>query len=168
MVEALTEAGHRVSFDDVLTFSGAGAVGRSHVARALVAAGAAESVPDAFQRLIGRHRPFYVPKVSTTAEEVVARIRGLGGLPVIAHPGVTCVDELIPGLVDAGLAGIEAYHADHTPVQRESYAAMAAALGVLATGGSDFHGIAVHAADLGDVDIPEPAIAAFLAADPRL
>jgi predicted metal-dependent phosphoesterase TrpH len=69
--------------------------------------------------------------------------------------------------VDAGLNGIEAYHADHTAEQRERYAAMAAKFGVLATGGSDFHGIAVHAAELGDVDIPETAIAAFLAADPR-
>jgi predicted metal-dependent phosphoesterase TrpH len=167
MVEALTAAGHLVSLDDVLACSEGGAVGRSHIARALVASGAAESVPDAFQRLIGRHRPFYVPKVSSSPEEVVVHIRALGALPVLAHPGVTHVDHLIPALVDAGLAGIEAYHADHTPEQRERYAALAMSLGVLATGGSDFHGIAVHAAELGSVDIPAEAIDAFLAADPR-
>jgi len=167
MVEALSAAGHVVTLDDVLVFSGDGAVGRSHVARALVATGAAHSVPDAFQRLIGRHRPFYVPKVTTTAEEVVGRIRELGGLPVIAHPGVTAVDALIPTLVRAGLAGIEAYHADHTPEQRLRYAEMARDLGVLITGGSDYHGIAVHASELGDVDLPDADIEAFVSADPR-
>ena len=85
-----------------------------------------ESGRDAFARLIGRGRPFHVRKDSRSPEDVVATITAAGGLAVIAHPGVTGADALMPALVAAGLRGIEAYHADHTLEQREHYAAMAA------------------------------------------
>jgi len=167
MVARLTEAGYDVSLDDVLQLSEGGAVGRSHVARALVAAGHAENVADAFRRLIGRGRPFYVSKDVRSPEEAIECIREAGGLPVIAHPGVNGLDPLVAELAQSGLAGIEAYHADHSPQDRRRYAAMAARMGLLATGGSDFHGPVAPNPPLGSVDIPAEAIAAFLAADPR-
>ena len=167
MVESLAEAGYRVTLERVSALAGDGAVGRSHIARALVATGDAESVADAFERLVGRECPFYVPKVSRSPEVVVARMRELNAVPVLAHPGVTGVDHLIPQLVDAGLLGIEAYHADHTVDQREHYAELAVSLGVLATGGSDFHGTAARNPELGSVDIPTEAVEALLAAGRR-
>jgi len=163
MVAALSSAGYSVTLDDVLALSEGGAVGRSHVARALVGSGAAESVSDAFKRLIGRGRPFYVPKDSKSPETVVSAMRELGALPVIAHPGVTRCDDLIPGLVAAGLQGIEAYHADHTPQQQADYAALAENLGLLVTGGSDFHGAAAPNPALGSVDIPARYVKSLLA-----
>ncbi len=114
MVGALNAAGYRVTLDDVLALSEGGAVGRSHVARALVAAGHAESVADAFKRLIGRGRPFYVAKDVRSPQDAIRCIREAGGLAVVAHPGVSRLEHLIPELADAGLAGIEAYHADHS------------------------------------------------------
>jgi 3',5'-nucleoside bisphosphate phosphatase len=168
IVEALTAAGYLVTLDEVTALADGGAVGRSHIARALVASGDAESVSDAFQRLLGRQRPFYVPKASSAPEKVVARVRKLGAVPVLAHPGVTGVDGLIPGLVEAGLLGIEAYHADHTPKQREHYARLASSLGLLVTGGSDFHGHTAPNAGLGSVDVPSEAVEALLAAGRRL
>jgi predicted metal-dependent phosphoesterase TrpH len=164
MVAALSDAGYSVTIDDVLALSDGGAVGRSHVARALVGSGAAESVSDAFRRLIGRGMPFYVPKESKTPEEVVSMIRSLGGIPVLAHPGVTGIDAEIPLLVEAGLLGIEAYHADHTERQRQEYAELAATLGLLATGGTDFHGPYSPNPPIGSVYIPEAAVRALLAA----
>ncbi len=164
MVVALSDAGYVVSLSDVLTLSDGGAVGRSHVARALVGSGAAESVSDAFERLIGRGMPFYVPKASKSPETVISLIRSFGAIPVLAHPGVTGIDERIGDLVEAGLLGIEAYHADHTPKQRLEYAELAVRLGLLVTGGSDFHGAYAHNPDLGSVYVPEAAVRGLLSA----
>jgi predicted metal-dependent phosphoesterase TrpH len=167
MVEALSAAGYAVSLDDVLALSDGGAVGRSHVARALVGSGAAESVSDAFKRLIGRGMPFYVPKDSKSPETVISTMRELGAIPVLAHPGVTHADPIVPSLVKAGLLGIEAYHADHTPEQRVAYARLARDLGLLVTGGTDYHGTAAPNPALGSVDVPEDAVRALLAAGER-
>ena len=164
MVKALSAAGYTISLDEVLELSDGGAVGRSHVARALVGSGAAESVSDAFRRLIGRGRPFYVPKDSKSPEMVISVIRGLGAIPVLAHPGVTQADSMVPDLVDAGLLGLEAYHADHTPEQRLAYARVAAELGLLVTGGTDYHGASAPNPALGSIDVPEEAVRALLAA----
>ena len=167
MVTRLRAAGYRVSLDAVLAVAGGGAVGRSHVARALVDAGHAETVTQAFQRFIGRGKPFYVAKRSASPAQVVARIRDLGAVPVLAHPGVTGVDDLIESLVGDGLLGIEAYHADHTPEQAAAYASLAHQLELLVTGGSDFHGLHAPNPDIGSIDLPEEDLQAFLAADPR-
>jgi predicted metal-dependent phosphoesterase TrpH len=164
MVELLSQAGFAVSLDDVMSIAAGGSVGRSHVARALVRAGHADTVADAFNKLIGRGRPFYVPKRSASPAEVVAGLRDLGAIPVLAHPGVTRVDELIEELVAAGLLGIEAYHADHTPEQMAHYAALAERLGLLVTGGSDFHGHEAPNPDIGAVNLPWAAVEALLAA----
>jgi len=167
MVAALADAGYAVSLEDVLALSDGGSVGRSHVARALVGSGAAESVSDAFRRLIGRGMPFYVPKDSTSPETVISAMRDIGAIPVLAHPGVTGANRLIPALVDAGLLGLEAYHADHTTQQRKAYTRLAEELGLLVTGGTDYHGSAAPNPTLGSVDIPESAIRALLAAGAR-
>lgn len=164
MVAALRGAGFGVTLDDVLALSDGGAVGRSHVARALVRAGHADTVSEAFQRYIGRGKPFYVPKDSPSPADVVAQLVTLGAVPVLAHPGVTGADALIPDLVAAGLRGIEAYHADHSPQDRLRYAAIAESYGLLVTGGTDYHGPHAPNPDLGSVDVPEPAIRALLAA----
>lgn len=166
MVGALGDAGYDVTLHQVLEYSDGGAVGRSHVARALVAAGHAETVADAFRRFIGRDRPFYVAKDVRTPQEAIDCIRDAGGLAVVAHPGVHRLDGLLEPLAAAGLAGIEAYHADHTTVQRDHYARLAEEMHLLVTGGSDFHGSAAPNPPLGSVSIPATAIEAFLAADP--
>ncbi len=154
IVEALSDAGYAISLDDVLTLSDGGAVGRSHVARALVLHGHADDVADAFRRLLGRGRPFYVPKDVRTPSEVLAVILEAGGVAVLAHPGVTAVDDLIPGLVREGLAGLEAYHPEHDDTQRDRYLELAASLGLIVTGGTDYHGASAPNPDLGTLEIP--------------
>ncbi|PKQ17310.1 MAG: hypothetical protein CVT67_00420 [Actinobacteria bacterium HGW-Actinobacteria-7] len=168
MVSVLGAAGYPVPFEEVLAISAGGAVGRSHVARALVSAGHAETVTEAFERFIGRGRPFYVTKDVTSPAEAIARIRDAGGIAVVAHPGVSKVDDLLVGLVEVGLGGIEAYHADHSPEQRARYSELARSLGVLVSGGSDFHGPDAPNAGLGSVRIPDAAIDALLRAGAEL
>lgn len=163
MVAALSEAGYSVTIDDVLDIACGGSLGRSHVARALVQAGHASTVKEAFENLIGRGRPFYVPKRSAAPGEVVASVRRLGAIPVLAHPGVTGADPLIDEMVNAGLLGVEAFHADHTAEQVAHYAALAARYGLLITGGSDFHGPGAPNPDIGSGGVPEHCVAELLA-----
>ncbi len=168
MVDALESAGYDVTLDEVLALSDGGAVGRSHIARALVHKGHAETVADAFQRLIGRGRPFYVGKDVRSPQEVVEVIREAGGIPVLAHPAISRVDDLIEPLARHGLGGVEAYHADHSAAQRVELANVAARLGLLVTGGSDYHGPHAPNPDLGDVDLPSEAVESLLEAGERL
>jgi len=168
IVHELTAAGFPVNLDDVMALSAGGAVGRSHIARALVAAGHAESVSEAFRRLIGRSGAFYVPKDVRSPSDVIECIDDAGGFAVIAHPGASHADAIVEPLVGEGLRGLEAYHSDHTPVQRAHYARVASQLGLLATGGSDYHGPAAPNPDLGSIAIPDADIEAFLAAGAAL
>lgn len=164
MVSALAQAGVPIGIDGVQELAAGGVIGRSHIARALVAAGHAASVRDAFERLIGRGRPFYVPKTAHPPEDAVGIVRRAGGIAVIAHPGISRIDDLIPPLIEAGVQGIEAYHADHTPEQREHYAHLAALSGLLVTGGTDYHGPDAPNPPLGTIELPEGAVEALLAA----
>ncbi|MDP2182903.1 MAG: PHP domain-containing protein [Actinomycetota bacterium] len=166
IVGALYAAGYHLAIDEVLMLAEGGSVGRSHVARALVERGHAADVADAFERFIGRGRPFYVPKPVARPAHVVKTIRDAGGLAVLAHPGITGIDDAIDELVAAGLSGLEAYHAEHTQEQRDHYARLAAQRGLLVTGGSDYHGPKAPGAEIGSVAIPDEALEALLAAAP--
>jgi len=163
MVDALAAAGFDVTIADVLALADGGAVGRSHVARALVDRGHAATVADAFERLIGRGMPYYIPKDARTPEEAISVIREAGGVAVLAHPAISGVEDLVPALAEAGLGGVEAYHADHTRSQRDRLAACAAELGLLTTGGTDFHGPSAPNPNLGFIDLPSASIEALLA-----
>lgn len=140
MLTRLEAAGIRVPAECVLALAGGGPVGRPHLARALVEAGYASSVAEAFDRYLVPGAPGYVPRDPMTPAEAVRAILAAGGVPVLAHPGLTARDDLIPGLVAAGLAGIEAHHPAHDLKQRRRYAAVAGRLGLIVTGGSDAHG----------------------------
>lgn len=163
MVTALREAGYEITLEEVLELSSGGAVGRSHIARVLVDRGQAASVGEAFAELLGRGRPFYRPKPVATPVDVVRIIREAGGIAVLAHPGVTQVDEIIPELIASGLVGLEAYHGEHSPAQREFYGALAAGLGLIVTGGSDFHGPTSPGVGLGAVQMPDDVLTTLLA-----
>lgn len=162
MVGILSADGYTVSLDDVLTLSDGGAVGRSHIARALVDSGHADDVADAFNRLIGHGKDYYVAKSVKTPGEAMRIIREAGGVPVVAHPGVNRADAIIHEHASGLLGGIEALHADHTPEQKAHYLALAESLRLLVTGGTDFHGPHAHNPPLGSVDIPERHVIALL------
>ena len=136
----LAELGMPIDSDDVFVLVKEGSAGRPHVAQAMVDRGYVKSVREAFDRYLSLNGPANVPRKRLTPVEAVRIIRRARGVPVLAHPGLANRDELIPELVEAGLAGIEAFYPEHSAGQITAYRELAAKLGLVATGGSDFHG----------------------------
>jgi predicted metal-dependent phosphoesterase TrpH len=130
-------------------------IGRPALADALIAAGHAPGRDAAFARWLGRGRPAFVPRRGAGAATIVKIVHEAGGLASLAHPGLLAEDALIPSLAAAGLDALEVWHTDHAPADRARYFELAAGHGLARTGGSDYHGEAVHrAARLGGVDLP--------------
>jgi predicted metal-dependent phosphoesterase TrpH len=123
--------------------AGASALSRAHFARALVAAGAVADVAEAFDRYLSSGRPAYVPAPSVSVTDAVAIAGKAGGVAVLAHPGRLAPEERerVLGLaLEAGIDGIEVWHSQHDAGLRRWLAALAERRGLLATGGSDYHG----------------------------
>ena len=154
MVAALNSMGLGVEWDRVAQLAGAGsAVGRPHVAQAMVERGHVDTVEEAFAQHIGRGRPAYVERVKLRPDEAVRLVREAGGLPVLAHP--LRLMDVVPELMASGLAGIEAYYTGYTPKETALLLSLAAKHGLLVTGGSDFHGGGVlPGSRLGGVPVP--------------
>jgi len=140
IVDKLNQLGYDVDIAEVESAAGFGSVGRPHVAYVLVQKGLISSVEEAFTRLIGRGCPAYVPRYKLSPFEAVKIIKTVGGIPVMAHPGLAQADYLIPELMEYGLRGLEAFHPDHTPEEEKKYLVMAERSKSVITGGSDFHG----------------------------
>jgi len=115
-------------------------IGRPQLAREMIRSGAVPSVQDAFDRWLATGRPAFVSRTGPSPAAVVEAIHAAGGIASLAHPGVTKRDDLIAPLAQSGLDAIEVYHSDHTAEQQASYRQTAARLGLLMSGGSDFHG----------------------------
>jgi len=159
MVEKLNALGYPVELPRVLEIAQGGALGRPHLAQALFEKGHVQSYDAAFDTLLAKDSPAYVARVGLTPTEAVTLIREHGGVPSLAHPGtVLGLDDLLPKLVAVGLAGIEAYYGAHTPEMTARCLASARALGLVPTGGSDFHGRGEHGTDLGGVFVPPETI----------
>ena len=163
MIQALRAGGYGLDPDEVLRMAGGGSVGRAHIARALEATGRVPSQGAAFRDLIGHGKPFYVPKPGVTPTEIIGLIRSACGIAVLAHPGVTRVDDLLGDLVADGLQGIEVWHAEHSVADTKRYAEIARRRGLAATGGSDYHGPTASGGgrQIGCVDVPDSALDAL-------
>ena len=146
MVARLRDLGVDVSWEQVAALAAGGSVGRPHIARAMVAAGAIGTPAEAFtDEWIGAGGRAYVSRYALPPARAVALVRGSGGAVVLAHPGALSrgwriPDEAIADLAQAGLAGLEVDHPDHDAAERARLRALAAELRLLATGGSDDHG----------------------------
>ena len=162
LVRILGDGGYPISLDQVLARTSGGSVGRAHVARVLVEEGHVPSSGAAFDRLIGRGKPFYVEKPVASPSEVISTIRSAGGIAVLAHPTVSNAEDLIEPLTVAGLQGIEALHAQHTASDRERLRTIADRLGLAVTGGSDFHGPCEGRTRLGDGGMSDAELATFV------
>lgn len=139
------------------------AVGRPLIAAALVAAGHADSVADAFSRYLSEGRPAYVARHGVPAKDVIAHIRAAGGISSMAHPGKVKRDHLIPAMVAAGLDALEVFHPDHGADDVVRYETLARTLDVAMTGGSDYHGPGSgRTGGLGHVGLPVAAYGALL------
>lgn len=159
----LQALGLDISYNEVAELAGNDVVGRPHFARVMVQKGFATSVQDAFDRFLAKGAPAYVEKDRPSPQEAIELIHGAGGVAVLAHPyqlklDDTQVERLIAELVELGLDGIEAIYSRHTPARRDWYSSLAVKLGLLVTGGSDYHGS--YKPDiglvrgLGDLEVP--------------
>ena len=141
IVEKLAGLGIRIRVEDIVKHSGGKTLGRPHVARAIVEAGAAATMREAFDRYIGEGQPAYVGRYRLEVSEAVALVRGAGGTVTVAHPGVSGLERgEIARMRVAGVDGLEVHHPDHEPSRREKYLRIAESLDLVPTSGSDYHG----------------------------
>jgi predicted metal-dependent phosphoesterase TrpH len=165
LVERLAGLGVPVTYDQVVAIAGGEeGVGRPHFAVALVDAGAAESIDDAFDRYLGNGRPGYVPKGRLDAADVARLARASGGVAVLAHPYSTGLAgaelvQLVSRLAEAGFGGLESIYGRYSPRQRQELGNLARRFDLVATGGSDHHGttkpdLAVGTGQ-GDLKVPD-------------
>lgn len=165
----LREIGIVVDEDAVYAQSSHGPIGRPHIARALVAAGHAEDLSDAFARYIGRNKPAYIPRPRVDPRDAIALVRAAGGVPVLAHPfSPGGVEGVLDRLLPAGLQGMEVDYGEYTPEERETLRQIATRRGLIATGGSDYHGPGVRGERraLGSAPVPLLAVERLRAAAP--
>ncbi|HEX5540416.1 MAG TPA: PHP domain-containing protein [Micromonospora sp.] len=144
IVERLCADGFALSWEEIHALAAGGTIGRPHIAQALIRAGLVTTTREAFApEWLGER--YKIPKEETDVFEAVRLVRQAGGVPVFAHPRATrrgriVPDSLIVELAEAGLAGLEADHEDHSMAERAHVRGLAAELGLLVTGSSDFHG----------------------------
>ncbi|MBN9621136.1 MAG: PHP domain-containing protein [Actinobacteria bacterium] len=145
MVANLVAAGYPISWAQVSELAAGGSVGRPHIGRALVAAGVVPDVDTAFRELMSSRQPYYVRKPDTEVFTALRLIRDAGGVAVFAHPiarrrGPVVSDRTVADLAAAGLVGMEVDHPDYDPDDRAHAHGLAADLGLVGTGSSDYHG----------------------------
>ncbi len=172
LVASLRSLGLPISEEAVAQEAGDMGAGRPHVAAVLVKAGVVGSIQEAFDRYLGKGGLAYVSKARLSPGRAIGLVLASGGLPVLAHPLTLRLEpaeirSAVGELVDMGLVGLEAYYGRYVPSQRAQLARMADELGIVATGGSDYHG--TYKPDLsvgtgtGDLEVPDGALAALTA-----
>ncbi len=154
MVARLNALGIAVTMDAVLAAAAGGAIGRPHVAKALIAGGYAKDSREAFDRFLGAGKPANVEKQRLEIAEGIRLIHEAGGIAVIAHPGADGRRERIEPLVPLGLDGLEVKHPSHSTEDTKRIAALAAHFGLVASGGSDWHGAMLGGRVLGAMQVP--------------
>jgi transcription antitermination factor NusB len=152
--EKLTGLGAALRPEEVYRLAGDGAIGRPHIARALVGAGHCSSTGEAFRRFIGDGRPAWAAKVRITPAEAIELVHAAGGLAFLAHPGTTGCDQALPGLVEAGIDGLETRHSLHPEPVCRHYQRWVHRRDLLSAGGSDFHGPTLEDRPLGSPFVP--------------
>ena len=164
MLAKLAALGMDLRWERVLEIAGEAAVGRPHVAQALVEGGHAESVRDAFDRYLHTGGPADAQREKLPPEEAIALIHEGGGVAVLAHPSFLPDAGLaVEQLVAAGLDGLEVYYKNYTPEEVGTYRALADTHGLTPSGGSDYHGIHDDEREPGDIPFSDEDMQRFLA-----
>lgn len=162
MVGGLNRVGYPLTVAQVLAESSGGhALGRPHVAKALVRAGLVRDVAAAFRDLLSRGKPGYAPSHHISPFEAVEVVRASGGLPVLAHPGRLADDAIVAELAARGLRGLEVFYPTHSAAQVARYRALAGRHGLVMTAGSDFHDERYNTGGVG-VEVDERDLRPFL------
>lgn len=154
MCNNLREAGIDITFDKLQAQYAGSVITRAHYARYLLSHGYVQSLPEAFDRYVGDHTRYFVPREKITPMQAVELIRKADGIPILAHPTLyhmseAHLEELIVLLKDAGLVGMECIYSTYTPAEERDMKRLADRFGLLYSGGSDFHGKAKPKLELG-------------------
>lgn len=164
MVAKLQKLHYNISLERVFELaSGNVAIGRPHVARALVERGYFTTVGEVFQQLLSMNGPAYVPHYKLQPQEAIQLIHEAGGVVSLAHPGLIRNEAIVAEIISFGIDALEAYHPQHDPYQMQYYCDLACQNGLFITGGSDFHALPNRFPNqLGLITIPESLIAPIL------
>jgi hypothetical protein len=154
IVDTLNRSGVPVTMDSVLREAADGAVGRPHVARAMVAGGWVRDFREAFDKWLGFGRAAYMPKAQFDVADGIALVHRAGGLAVWAHPGDTATPARVQRLADVGLDGVEVLHPSHPPSLSQKLFETVEKLGLVPSGGSDWHGTLEGSRRLGGQLVP--------------
>lgn len=154
IVDRLNEVGVRITFASVIEQAAGAAIGRPHVARALIAEGWATDLRDAFDRYLGAGRPAFVVKDKLSLADAIAAIHRAGGLAVMAHPAQSGSRARIEALVALGLDGVEVRHPSHSAEDTARLGALVDFFHLVPSGGSDWHGAADGSRTLGMMHVP--------------
>ena len=160
MADRLKNCGIDISFEEVMAKGDpAGSLGRPHVALALIEKGVVKTIEEAFNKYLNPGRPGYVPRHKISPVEAITLIKKAGGIPVLAHPGINLQHGLLPSCLGAGLQGMEVYYPQHDRETERKLLIMAEKLGLIITGGSDFHGHEPQEWQyFGEIKVPPPTI----------
>jgi hypothetical protein len=145
MIARLAELGCPVTYEEIQAQADSPLLSRVHFALALAARGYVRRPTEAFERLIGDDCPGFVPREELTPAQASLWIREAGGVPVVAHPGRFADgsfrwDDAMADLQRQGLEGLEGYYGEYRAAEQKYFVALAARLGMVVTGGSDYHG----------------------------
>jgi len=143
IVEKLADLGVHVDMERIRARAGDGAIGRPHIAEAIVEGKYAKDFGEVFARYIGEDGPAYVEKYKMTPNEAVTQIHAAGGVAFVAHPGHYLSEpEIFDAILAEGFDGIEVHHPQHRPPVIEKLLDLAQSRQLMVSGGSDFHGFA--------------------------
>lgn len=140
MVNKINELGLELSIEEVKELSGEKYIGRPHIARAMIKRGYAASIPEAFNKYLNRGKPAYVERYKILIDEAISLIKRVGGIAVLAHPGLLKDKSIINYCIELGIDGIECIHSKHSQTDIDFMLDIAKKNNLIATGGSDFHG----------------------------
>jgi predicted metal-dependent phosphoesterase TrpH len=154
IVQRLNELGVRIEFSAVLDQAAGGAIGRPHVARAMIAEGWAVDFRDAFDRYLGNGRPAFVSKDRLAVRDAIGLIHGAGGLAILAHPAQGATRERIAAFAAEGMDGVEVRHPSHSSEDMARILALVEHFSLVPSGGSDWHGAAEGPRVLGMMKVP--------------
>ncbi len=167
IIDKLNSLGINITASEVSEMAQEGQIGRPHIAKVLIRKGHVRDFEDAFSRFLGKGKPAYVEKDRMTSTEAIEAIVRFGGVTVLAHPFTLNLSkdglrEYIGGLARQGLHGIEIFYPEHTRAQRKLYTEIAHEFGLIATGGTDYHGSGHNGMTLGGSGLDRQGLAIFL------
>lgn len=154
IVDQLSHLGVHVDYDAVMSQAAGGSVGRPHIARAMIAAGAVRDTREAFDRYLGAGRPAFVQKERLDVKEAITLAQSSGALAIWAHPGSDGRRARLEPLAEMGLDGVELRHPSHGAEDIKRISALAEYFHLLPSGGSDWHGTPDGARAIGCMHVP--------------